>query len=127
MPPTPSPQRRTLSTSLVIAVAVAMLMGVGPGIYLVNRPDSFLGIPLLYAWGLVRTKSAVEGAPDELSLYATEGYWTGDSCQLRRYTYRIDGFVSMQAPLSGGEFVTRPVRLRFVLSDADLFACRFHP
>ncbi len=53
MPPTPSPQRRTLSTALVIAVAVAMLMGVGPGIYLVNRPDSFLGIPLLYAWGLL--------------------------------------------------------------------------
>ena len=146
------------------------------------------------AWGIVRTRSAVAGAPDELSIYATEGYWTGDSCQLRRYTYRMDGFVSVRAPLSGGEFVTRPitfegsrltvnfstsaagslrvevqwpdgspidgfaledapetygdelertitwnsnadlrklarqpVRLRFVLSDADLFAFRFQP
>ena len=146
------------------------------------------------AWGIVQTASAVAGAPDELSIYATEGYWTGDSCQLRRYTYRIDGFVSVRAPLSGGEFVTKPitfggsrltvnfstsaagsirveiqhpdgtpihglsledapetygddlertvtwnshadlgklagkpVRLRFVLSDADLFAFRFQP
>ena len=47
--------------------------------------------------------------PDELSLYATEAYWTGTSSRLRRYTLRIDGFVSAQAPLSGGELVTKPL------------------
>ena len=58
-------------------------------------------------WGLVTTKSAIDGAPDEISLYLTEGYWRGESLNLRRYTLRIDGFVSIQAPLSGGEVVTK--------------------
>ena len=61
------------------------------------------------AWGIVTTKSDIPGAPDELSLYSAEGFYTGSSCQLRRYTLRIDGFVSAQAPLAGGEFLTRPL------------------
>ena len=61
------------------------------------------------AWHLVETKSALEGAPDELSLYATESYWTGSSDVLRRYTLRLDGFVSVNAPMSGGELVTKPL------------------
>ncbi|HVK18409.1 MAG TPA: hypothetical protein VM533_15845 [Fimbriiglobus sp.] len=61
------------------------------------------------AWHLVETRSALDGAAGELSLYATESYWTGDSSALRRYTLRLDGFVSANAPLSGGELVTRPV------------------
>lgn len=60
-------------------------------------------------WGLVTTKSAIDGAPDEISLYLTEGYWRGESLNLRRYTLRIDGFVSVQAPLSGGEIVTKAI------------------
>ena len=60
-------------------------------------------------WGVVGTKSDIPGAPNELSIYATESYWTGTSLNLRRYTLRLDGFVSMQAPLSGGEFVTKPL------------------
>jgi hypothetical protein len=60
-------------------------------------------------WGLVETKSDLPGAPDELSLYAIEGCWRGTSDRLRRYTIRIDGFVSLQAPLAGGECVTKPL------------------
>ncbi|MBI5775530.1 MAG: hypothetical protein HZA89_17555 [Verrucomicrobia bacterium] len=60
------------------------------------------------AWHLVETKSALEGAPDELSLYASESYWTGTSSALRRYTLRLDGFVSVRAPMGGGELVTKP-------------------
>jgi len=60
-------------------------------------------------WGILQTASDIPGAPDELSVYASEGYWRGDSNQLRRYTLRIDGFVSLNAPLSGGEVVTRPI------------------
>jgi len=30
-----------------------MVMGTGPGILLVNRPNSILGIPLVYAWGIL--------------------------------------------------------------------------
>ncbi len=60
-------------------------------------------------WSVVETSSALEGAPNELSLYAVENYWTGTSCDLRRYTLRIDGFVSVTAPMSGGELVTKPL------------------
>jgi hypothetical protein len=60
--------------------------------------------------GIVVTKSDVPGTPDELSIYSTEGYFSSDnSCRLRRHTMRIDGFVSVQAPLGGGEFITRPI------------------
>ena len=64
------------------------------------------------AWQVVETKSALEGAPNELSLYATESYWTGNSSALRRYTLRLDGFVSVNAPMSGGELVTRPLTFK---------------
>jgi hypothetical protein len=73
------------------------------------------------AWHLVETKSDLESAPPDLSLYASESYWTGHSSALRRYTLRLDGFVSLNAPMSGGELVTRPLtfagdRLRLNLS-----------
>ena len=61
------------------------------------------------AWGLVETRSELAGAPNELSLYATESYWRGRDMHVRRYSLRLDGFVSVQAPLSGGEFVSKPV------------------
>jgi hypothetical protein len=62
------------------------------------------------AWHVVETKSALEGAPNELSLYAGESYWTGDGSAVRRYTLRLDGFVSVEASMSGGEIVTKPIR-----------------
>lgn len=78
-----------------------------PGI---QRPGQWKYGDNYLAWQVIETKSAFAGAPNELSLYATEGYWTGTTSQLRRYTLRIDGFVSIQAPLSGGEFVTKPLQ-----------------
>ena len=61
------------------------------------------------AWHLVETASNISGAAPELSLYLSEGYWTGQSSWLRRYTLRLDGFVSVWAPMSGGELITRPL------------------
>lgn len=61
------------------------------------------------AWHVVETKSALEGAPNELSFYTTESYWTGKSSALRRYTLRLDGFVSIRAPMAGGELITKPM------------------
>jgi len=61
------------------------------------------------AWHPVETASCLEGAPRELSFYATESYWTGTKSELRRYTLRLDGFASVQAPRSGGELLTRPL------------------
>ena len=61
------------------------------------------------AWGMIETSSSLEGAPTGLSLYSTEGYYRGPATRLRRYTLRQDGFVSLHAPLSGGELITKPI------------------
>ena len=58
------------------------------------------------AWGIVETASDVPGAPNELSFFVSEG--NSRPC-LRRYTMRLDGFVSVEAPLSGGEVLTKPL------------------
>ena len=60
-------------------------------------------------WGIVETAPALPGAPRELSIYATESYWTGDSSVLRRFALRFDGFVSLRADWDGGEMITRPL------------------
>ncbi|MCE5345314.1 MAG: hypothetical protein LLG13_03350 [Bacteroidales bacterium] len=61
-------------------------------------------------WSILETKSDLEGnAPNELSLYALESGWTGTSDVLRRYTLRLDGFVSVYAPMKGGELFTKPL------------------
>ena len=64
------------------------------------------------SWHLIETKSDVEGAPNELSLFASEGSFNGKSSALRRYTLRLDGFVSAQATMAGGELITRPLRFQ---------------
>lgn len=83
-------------------------------------PESFIrpGLKLRDNWfygdnyqslGLVETSSTIEGAPDELSVYVSESSMQGTSSRWRRHTLRIDGFVSVQAPLSGGEMITKPI------------------
>jgi len=68
-----------------------------------NYGHQFIG------WHSVETAGTLEGAPNELSIYAIESYWTEKSDMLRRYTLRLDGFVSVQAPMSGGELITKPL------------------
>ena len=77
-----------------------------PGI---ERQDTWNYSHQFTAWHVVETKSALKGAPNELSLYAKEGGWTGTSSAMRRYTLRLDGFVSVSAPMSGGQLVTKPL------------------
>ena len=60
------------------------------------------------AWGILETANDLPTAPKELSIFTTEGYYRGDACRLRRFTVRVDGFVSANAPLKGGELITRP-------------------
>ena len=50
----------------------------------------------------------VPTGPAEMSVYFMEHY-RRPSIRLRRGTLRIDGFVSVNAPYVGGEFVTRPL------------------
>ena len=61
------------------------------------------------AWHAVQTKSSLPGAPDELSMYATEGYWHGKGGTLRRHTLRLDGFVSIRGDSNPGIVETRPL------------------
>ena len=70
-------------------------------------------------WGIVETKPEPAPAgmlpllpadtPRELSIYATEGGWVGNANRMRRYVLRVDGFVSVQSPMVGGEMVTKPL------------------
>ena len=78
-----------------------------PGI---ERPGTWNYGHQALSWPPVETKSALEGAPNDLSFYAPESYWTGNSSEVRRYTLRLDCFVSLQAPMKGGELITKPLR-----------------
>ncbi|MBI2481024.1 MAG: hypothetical protein HYV60_21035 [Planctomycetia bacterium] len=80
-----------------------------PGI---ERPDTWHYGHQYIAWHVVETKSVLPGAPNELSLYAGESYWTGDGSALRRYTLRLDGFVSASASMKGGELITKPLTFK---------------
>jgi len=74
-----------------------------------ERPQTWLYGHQYIAWHAVETASSLPGAPPELSLYASEGSWHGKGNAMRRYTLRLDGFVSVTAPLSGGELITKPL------------------
>jgi hypothetical protein len=74
-----------------------------------ERPDTWLYGHQFIAWHAVETKSSLPGAPAEMSIYASEGSWHGKGNALRRYTLRPDGFVSVRAPLRGGELITKPL------------------
>ncbi|HCK51694.1 MAG TPA: hypothetical protein DIC23_00665, partial [Planctomycetaceae bacterium] len=84
-------------------------------------PESFIrpGLRAEQSWfygdayqnhGLVETASRFEDGGNELSVYVSENSHQNHPGQFRRYTLRIDGFVSLTAPLSGGELVTTPIR-----------------
>ena len=76
-----------------------------PGI---QRPETWQYGQHYVAWHAVETKGTLPGAPNEISLYSSEGGWTGDDNLIRRYTIRLDGFVSIHAGTRGGVLITRP-------------------
>jgi hypothetical protein len=55
-------------------------------------------------WGMAQ----LPGDDKHLSVYATEAYYTGPDSRVRRFTFRVDGFVSIRAQ-SGGEIKTKPM------------------
>lgn len=120
----PNPEHRHMRSSSQdrygMAVTDALLMSSHDGLTFHRWGSAFLrpGLRMTenwaygdnyIAWHVIETPSAIEDAPRELSLFATESYWTENSSKLRRFTLRIDGFVSVNAPMSGGEFVTNPL------------------
>ena len=72
------------------------------------QPERWHNRNSMTAWGILVTDNYLPSAPPELSIYSTEHYYQGAACKLRRFTVRPDGFVSVNAPLAGGELVTRP-------------------
>lgn len=61
------------------------------------------------SYGLWETPAQTTGAPNEISLHFNEGSWRDETSRLRRYTIRLDGFVSAQATYAGGELITKPI------------------
>ena len=98
-----------------------MVMSSRDGLNFDIWPEAFIrpGLRLKENWfygdnyqghGLVETASHVAGAADELSVYVTEATFLDYTvARFRRLTLRVDGFVSVHAKLSGGQFVTRPL------------------
>ena len=113
--------RATNSEREGTAVTDGMLMSSRDGVSFDVWPESFIrpGLRNSGNWlygdnyqslGLIETRSAVDGAPDELSFFVTEATNLDDIvARSRRYTIRIDGFVSVNAGLGGGELLTRPI------------------
>ena len=64
-----------------------------------------------YIWyGLIETASDLPGKPTEYSIFSGEHYYMEGAVKLRRFTYRPDGFVSVNAPFSGGNVLTKPLK-----------------
>jgi hypothetical protein len=59
------------------------------------------------SYGLWETESLTPGGPNEISMHFSEHAWLDDNHQARRYTIRLDGFVSLHAPLALGEMTTK--------------------
>lgn len=55
-------------------------------------------------WGLLQ----LPGKQRELSVYGTEAYYTGPDSRVRRFAYRVDGFVSLRAGKEGGQLLSKP-------------------
>lgn len=51
--------------------------------------------------------NVVETSPTEMSIYVNQDY-SQPTAHLRRYSLRIDGFTSLNAPYIGGEMITKP-------------------
>ena len=56
-------------------------------------------------WGMF----TLPGKPDEISVYATEAYYGHVPTRVRRFVYRLDGFVSLRAGTSGGDVISKPL------------------
>lgn len=57
-------------------------------------------------WGMLQ----LPDAPHEISVYGTENYYERTPGRVRRFVYRVDGFVALRAGDIGGKVTTRPLR-----------------
>jgi hypothetical protein len=57
------------------------------------------------AWGMVQ----LPGLPHQISVYATENYYEPTPGRVRRFVYRVDGFVAARGGTTGGQLTTKPL------------------
>jgi hypothetical protein len=57
-------------------------------------------------WGMFQ----LPGKPKEISVYATENYYESTPGRVRRFVYRLDGFVALRAGVDGGQVTTKKLR-----------------
>jgi hypothetical protein len=112
-------KRMKLSTRYGTAITDGQFMTSRDGVNFRRWDESFLtpGPERKHNWtygdcyqglGLIETPADDPDAPPEISLYTTEDNWKR-ATRLRRYTLRIDGFVSLHARQKPGEIITRPL------------------
>jgi hypothetical protein len=117
----PDPEHRQLRMKfhprLGTALTNGLFMSSYDGVTFNRKEDVFIpiGIQCKNNWvygdgyqclGLIETLAEDTTAPNELSFYAGEDQWKA-SANLRRYTIRIDGFVSLHAGQKPGDLVTK--------------------
>ena len=59
-------------------------------------------------WGMFQ----LPGKPNEVSVYATENYYEPTPGRVRRFAYRVDGFVALRGGANGGKVTTKPLRYK---------------
>ena len=57
-------------------------------------------------WGMFQ----LPGKPNEISVYGTENYYERTPGRVRRFVYRVDGFVALRGGADGGQVTTKPLR-----------------
>jgi hypothetical protein len=60
------------------------------------------------AWGMFQ----LPGQPNEISVYGTENYYEKTPGRVRRFVYRVDGFVALRGGVDGGQVTTKPLRFK---------------
>ncbi|QDU78498.1 hypothetical protein Pla110_02020 [Polystyrenella longa] len=58
------------------------------------------------AWGMVQ----LPGQPNEISVYGTENYFQSTPSRVRRFVFRLDGFVALHGGEAGGQLLTKPLQ-----------------
>ncbi|HIE96612.1 MAG: hypothetical protein ABGZ23_27490 [Fuerstiella sp.] len=59
-------------------------------------------------WGMFQ----LPGKPNEISIYGTENYYESTPGRVRRFVYRVDGFVALRGGADGGQVTTKPLRYK---------------
>lgn len=106
------PDRKAIESHKEMGVSDGVFMSSRDGLVFHRWPEAFMrpGLdPLnwtdrnvMAAWGILELK------PGEVSIYYSQHY-RHPSAHMVRATIRTDGFVSINADSSGGEFVTKPL------------------